>query len=243
MKFHNQLIGEECINQNIEFATTSEREYHFSQSTNKNWPYHKLKMSYSYNEFGHRCHSIKELNWNNYLLFLGCSHSQGIGVSLENSYVYLTSKFYKMDYYNLAVSATGLDVLEYNLTIWLLTCKKPPKAVIIQWPDHSRFLGLRHGYTNLIPYGTWTDQKDSLDFIVSAEKIGLLYARAYTIVQFIKNLVKQPMLTYTYGAQFPTLHTDNYIKKIDVGRDNSHMGIKSHERASNQIIMNLKELL
>ena len=61
----------------------------------------------------------------NYILFIGCSHTMGVGLELEKTYPHILSEKLKMDYYNLAVPATlvtsstlvmtGLEIVSFTV--------------------------------------------------------------------------------------------------------------------------------
>jgi DNA polymerase III alpha subunit len=53
---------------------------------------------------------IEDIDLNNYILFIGCSHTEGIGLELQTTYPYLVSEELKCDYYNLGLGGTGIDV-------------------------------------------------------------------------------------------------------------------------------------
>ena len=62
-----------------------------------------------YNSFGHRCKEIADLDFDNYVLFAGCSHTVGVGVTVKQSYPYRVAKKLKCDYYNLGLGDCVVD--------------------------------------------------------------------------------------------------------------------------------------
>ena len=89
------------------------------------WYYRNVTITYDINRLGFRFKQPEHIDFDNYILFTGCSHTEGVGLELEKSFPYLISTHYKMDYVNLAASGTGIDILEYNLLTWLSKYKKP----------------------------------------------------------------------------------------------------------------------
>jgi hypothetical protein len=158
MKFYDDFIGEDSNTICLDFldgtGDSLENVNTTRESQPEDWYYRDKKITYSFNAFGHRSKDIKDLDFDNYLLFIGCSHTQGVGVELEKTYPYLISSKLKCDYYNLAISATGIDVVEYNLLTWFFKFNKKPKAVIAQLPDHRRFISMYPGYNNILPNGS-----------------------------------------------------------------------------------------
>jgi hypothetical protein len=167
---------------------------------------------------------------------LGCSHTVGVGLELEKTFPYLIAKELRCNYYNFGVSATGIDVVEYNLLTWIRKINKSPKAVVIQWPDHTRFASHLPGHENLIEKGSWTEDPDNVELIVNSEESGFFNARKLFTLQLIKNLVKCPIVTCLFTSQ-PIFDPYNlYLRKVDKARDLSHAGIESHKNWSELIL-------
>lgn len=228
----NNLIGNESYNKELIYYGGGDSEECFIENCKtqpNDWYYRNISFTYKYNNEGHRCKDIKDIDLDNYILFTGCSHAEGVGLELEKSYPYIISKVLNMDYYNLGLGGTGIDVVEYNLLTWLSLVKKKPKILIIQWPDYSRFIGINYGYKNLIPKGTWTKEPETDKFMVSAEMSGFYKARSL----FALNLIKQVYNINTYCINIADLSrydiTSKTWKKIDVARDLCHFGMKSHQ--------------
>lgn len=106
------------------------------------WEYRTTKLNYQYNEYGHRSMAPSELP-DDYILFTGCSITEGVGMAQEYMYSDIVAKHLNKPYYNLAVGGSGIDLLVQNLIAFLSFNKKPSK-VIIQWPDTSRFYHIEH---------------------------------------------------------------------------------------------------
>lgn len=242
MLLHNKFIGQNVSDTSIPFTGGDEvaRFEESLQTQPEDWYYRNVPISYTYNHNGHRCKNIEDINLNNYILFSGCSHTEGIGLELEKTYPYLVSQMLKCDYYNLAVSATGLDVVEHNLIVWLSTIPKKPKLIIIQWPDPSRFLSLNLLFGRLIPQGTWSDSEQTADLIATGDLSGAFQARRYLLQQNIKNVAGDIPILGVMSASLITYNsTALYFRILDKARDLSHSGIKSHQELANLILSNL----
>lgn len=83
-----------------------------------------------YNSNGHRCKEVSELNFRNYLLFVGDNLSLGLDKPIEKTYPYIISKNLATDYYNLSVFNGGIDATKHNLFSWLYH-NPQPRAIII----------------------------------------------------------------------------------------------------------------
>lgn len=250
MKFYNDFIGEDVTSTTVDFLHgngDSEENYLKNLETQPDdWYYRENKISYSFNSLGHRSKEINNLDFDNYLLFVGCSHTQGVGVSREDSYPHLLSKMLKCDYYNLGISATGIDVLEYNLLTWFFKFNKKPRAVITQFPDHSRFLSCYPGYDNLIPNGSWNigSDKNVEKLLVNGETTGFFHARKNISYRLINTVVQVPTVRINYGSQVAYDTIDEFrFRRLDLARDLSHPGIKSHKEVASNVYNVIKSLI
>ena len=231
MKFYNDFIG---IDQNniVEPFTGGDSEVQFIENKDtqsKDWYYLNNPISYSYNEYGHRSKNMNEIDLDNYIVYTGCSHTVGVGLELEKTYPYLVSKKLGADYYNLAMAATGIDVLEYNLLTWFAKVKQKPKCVIIQWPDHTRFASYQEGYDLLQEKSSWSNNPVDRSLIINGEDTGMFYARKELSRKLIEQTIDVPIHTFNYGGQAGYGINSSKFKPVDKARDLSHAGIKSNE--------------
>lgn len=194
------------------------------------WLYHTKKFTYKFNDLGHRTKRLSELDFDNYVLYVGCSHTMGVGLEEETIYPHLLSKELGMDYYNLALPATGIDVLEYNLLTWISTTKKQPKLIVVQWPDHSRYIEYDPIHNHLMERGTWMKEDRYSRFVVAAEQSGLYYARKHLLVNLLKSSIKTKVIYCNFGGQMPYELENLSMRKYDVARDLAHSGIISHNK-------------
>jgi len=238
MKMHGKFIGIDYSDSTFEFYSEWDRaDFLKNARTQPNdWYYKNNKVTYYYNKYGHRCKNIEDLDLENYFLFTGCSHGEGSGLELEKSYPYLVSQHFDTDYYNLSIGGSGIDVLEYNIVTWLSTVPKKPKAVIIQWPDHSRFLSIRPGYSHLMGEGSWATEEPISKFVTSAEELNVFSARKKMVNDLLYQLIEVPI----FNVQFSTMalaNNDEYVALVlqDLARDLSHPGIISNQNTANEL--------
>lgn len=237
----NDFIGFENAGKVVSFSGGDGQELFLENLKTQpdDWLYRKLSISYAYNNNGHRSKAIEDIDLDNYILFTGCSHTEGIGLRLEDTFPYKVAKALNCDYYNLAMGGTGIDVLEHNLVTWLSKIKKKPKHLIVQWPDHSRFAALSPGYKNLLQSGTWNRDPNALRFIASAEQSGFFQARKMISYNMIQNMVDMPILDVQFASLESWSNACVWLKKIDVARDFCHSGIKSHQDITENILKHI----
>jgi hypothetical protein len=244
MKWYNDFIGLDDCNTSMNFigGDSEEQLIENSKKQSPDWYYNTAELVYSFNNQGHRCKNIEDIDQDNYILFTGCSHTMGVGLELEKTYPHLLSTELGMDYYNLAMPGTGMDTVEYNLLTWFFKMNKKPKMIVIQWPDHSRFLEYDSMRDNILPQGTWNNQPNFVSFFVNAEDTGMFNARRAITNRLIKNVVDVPVVTFNFGSQRDYGIYDLNMPRLDRARDLSHAGIKSHASFSRTLSNHIKEI-
>ena len=187
----------------------------------------KQNVYYKYNKLGHRCKNVEEINLDDYILFAGCSHTLGEALTLEYTFPYVTSKNLNCDYYNLAVPATGIDVVFYNLMMWF-ALYKPPKMVVLQYPDYARFSCSVPNSPLVVPHGPWESDIDIIDMMMKSEDKGLYSFRNTCYLQLLNNIIKVPLIKIVFG-QTKSIDSDAIrIHKVDYAVDNQHYGPETH---------------
>lgn len=245
MRWYNDFIGMDDSNTVLPFLG-GDFEHTFEENLltcPEDWYYRTHPITYSFNSLGHRSKNIKELDLENYILFIGCSHTTGIGLELEKTFPDIVSRKLGCDYYNLSLPGTGIDVLEYNLLTWFATVKERPKIVCVQWPDHSRYMSYNPEYSHMSERGTWDTEKDNIALVVNAEDSGLFYARKRLAVNLINNVVDCPMISCNFGGQSQYDLENFSMRRLDLARDLSHAGIKSNEDFSEVLFNKMNSIL
>lgn len=221
------MIGyiEVCHNQLFSGSDTLENYRAKLKVKPADWYYRDVEISYIRNSIGHRCKDVSQLDFDNYIMFAGCSHTEGIGLELEKTYPYLLSEKLKCDYYNIAIGGAGLDTVMHNLTVWLNTYKKP-KLLVLQWPHLLRSLIVDS-----------TDQVKSISIHDDTYKNFLLVGDEIKYFQSIALLEKIKIDSFGLKTCHVTGNDSNVTNigitksakfiELDQARDN-HNGIMSH---------------
>jgi hypothetical protein len=190
---------------------------------------------YKYNNLGHRCKNVEDIDLENYILFAGCSHTEGEGLHIEHTYPYLTAKELGKDYYNLGIRASGFDVLFYNVMSWLALYPKP-KLIVIQYPDPSRFAIPAEPASLIIPMGPWRKREGDVDFLLQAEELGLFSIRNFCHNQLLNHYIKVPLVKLVFGGTKSFDSEAIRIEKLDHAVDNMHYGTDTHMMCADTIL-------
>lgn len=239
MKFYDGFLGEDDANQTVNFVGGDTKEIYEKNLIKmpNDWYYKNKSITYKFNEYGHRCKSIKDIDFDNYFLVVGCSHSQGVGLELEKTFPYLLAQQLSCDYYNMSVSASGIDVTEHNVLLWKSKFDKLPKFLILQWPSFTRYSSYSKNMNNVRPNGPWYPEENNLRFLSLAEEHGLLLARKKLSLDLIENNSPDTLIiNLEYGSNDGYHAKSVFFNELDVARDLSHMGIKSNNHIVESVI-------
>jgi hypothetical protein len=189
-----------------------------------------------YNSLGFRSKEPDDLDFDNYILFAGCSHAVGVGVEIDESFPAIVAKEFGCDYYNLSVGGGGIDAVEHNIMMWFLKYDKHPKYIVIEWPNWQRYIKNVEGQPNLCPAGAWTDE----EFLVYADDA--MYIKGDMAYQNLHNLTPVKIIDVQYG-KITNFNVNSYMIwhcLDDIGTDGGHAGPKSHKATAEKIIEMLK---
>lgn len=255
--YDNRLIGYEpsACRQSFSGSDDFSTFDHNLRKQPEDWLYRTFQVDYIRNRSGHRSKNHYELD-KDYFLFVGCSHTEGIGVAVEHTFASVVSRHFGVDHYNMGMGGMGPDVVYYNLYHFLKNGFPKPKFVFIQWPEPVRYAhtvegdddrilnhlesGIRNKY--IIGKGMWSLNDKELierEDVAKKEFPDILYK--------VRNLLDDHKCKYVdyqqfqglrFGAKYGVkLMLNERVEMIDHGRDMLHLGIKTHKNFA-QILIN-----
>lgn len=238
--FSDSFIGYAMEERNVLFSGT-DSESNFLKRLKENpidWYYTNTIIQYQRNEFGHRSKSLKDLNLDNYLLFLGCSHTEGIGLEIEKTYPVITANALEIDHYNLALGGTGIDTIYHNLFVWLNKVPIKPKCIIVQIPELSRFI-LTDNRNKIYMQSIHTSEENTKEYIIMGEIVKYWESRYFMLMNAIKSLGTPFIEVCMFQA---TNKNQIVFENLDYARD-KHLGIKSQQLLSEKLTSKIKSLI
>lgn len=237
---NNDFIGYEPEKQNVLFSGSDSEELYNQnlKSKSNDWYYRTNQVSYIHNSNGHRCKEIKDIDLNNYILYAGCSHTEGIGLELEKTYPYLFSKSLNCDYYNLGVGGSGIDVLLHNLIVWFGSVKQKPKLVVIQWPFWARYARFTKEPTNESLHNTTIFAVSGIKDPTLMEGEGVHYFKTIEHLARIKikHIIDVPTINIGLDMYKSSIINNDFVifNQLDSARD-MHLGIESHKNLASKL--------
>jgi hypothetical protein len=182
-------------------------------------------FTYKFNSYGFRCN---EFNDDAGIVFLGCSHTVGVGLPLEQTFSQIISKQLNLQCINLAVPATSNDTAFRLACHWIPKMK--PKIVVMMSPDPARFeLITQDNKINFMPrpipskkyegfYNDWVFNDDNM--LLNQEK----------------NKAGVEILSQKNSAKFIFIDALTTIDYVDYGRDLWHSGVQCNRYIANIIL-------
>lgn len=178
-------------------------------------------FTYKFNSLGFRC---DEFTSDPTIMFLGCSHTLGIGLPIDKIYPEIVSKKLNMKAANLAIGAGSADGA-FRLCHGYID-KIKPKIVVLMHPPAFRFeLVTDHEITNLIP-----EYKNSIlrELIIDDNNS---YFNSLKNTMAIKNICAERNIKFVLAN-----YTDLLSDSTSLARDLAHHGAECHERFSKKLL-------
>lgn len=201
-----------------------------------NWK--DVDISYDFNSYGFRC---DEFTSDNNIVFLGCSHTLGVGLPLENTFAYNVSKSLNLKMCNLGKGGGALDTCFRLAYYWLNILQ--PKIVVCQMPEETR-LELRDNLSNVENVDLW--RIESLLHYTHRfyKRHWVRFPEQYILHQH-KNLLAIKSLCQQLNIKLVVLD-QNILTSItssdrDYARDLAHFGRKTHEKLANIVLGKINE--
>lgn len=217
------------------------------------WEYADKKIYYKYNSLGHRSCELNELT-SDYILFSGCSFTEGVGLALDDIYGVMIAKTLNKQYYNLGVGGSCPTIAAKNMIAFLSVMQNLPAAIIIQWPYFFRFYRISAEYR--------------IQHLTPSEKISLYYnfmtkekhafrmnvlERAF-FLHYLNNIGYKGQIIEMFSETYEELNEiiensiaipikTNYFSmpnRVDYARDLGHPGSLTHNLYAAKILELLK---
>ena len=192
------------------------------------------------NSYGYRSMEFDTYEWDNSILFLGCSHVYGMGNYIEDSIPYLVSKLSGETTINMGICGGSVDTVYHN-TFALIEKKYIPKQVVVLWPGIQRqlyykgdWIGSRKPGNNL---GTWSEKAEAAlwhQHIISTENY---MTKAYLGISAVNKAWQTEnvkVLNFSTNnkdllKEGKSIYPFTYLpKRVDTAHDDIHFGPKTH---------------
>lgn len=234
------------------YSADSEKKFNQNLKTQPyDWKWRTIDINYTFNSLGHRTVELNDLT-KDFILTLGCSFTEGVGLSVTDTWPYKVSKAADIDYYNCAKGGSGMDIQYYNSIMWKANNLPIPKLVIVQWPQKQRKsfasntdngieFNLINDHDNNTPDGKWWKR-----YISDTGEMHINNIAWYAGLNSIWESLGVPVLNTTYERieeleflGYNMLHIDTDIDDPvhnDRARDLDHPGAQFHTLVTTEIL-------
>lgn len=176
-------------------------------------------ITYKFNSYGFRADEFESPGSN--VMFIGCSHTEGIGLPYESTWAHIVSTSLKLKNYNLGLGGTANDTAFRLAHHWIDQLK----------PDLVIFLS---GPRSRIELHTIDNQIENLSIHADGNytKTFMRHWAGNAIncnMNYLKNMLAIKQLCNKNSIKF--LHEElRGVRPIDTARDLQHYGEKTHRR-------------
>lgn len=190
-------------------------------------------VSYTFNKEGFRADEFTD-GVGDSVLFLGCSHTVGIGVDLESSWAYKVAHSLGLRRYNLGVGASSADTCFRLAHHWIPLLR--PKYVVMMTPVDVRMeLVLDKHLVNLTPNLSSYMEKHHVEMLQGFYN-GWLSTPTNGELNRLKNVMGVQTICNSIGVPLVEMSAEEALKVMDwrvtLGRDLMHPGREWHDRVA-----------
>jgi len=184
------------------------------------------KFTYKFNQHGFRSDEFEDRDS---VLYLGCSHTIGIGLPWENTWPYLVSKVLQLKCYNLGIGG-GSNDLAFRMAYNYIPMLKPKIVMfLVTYNTRLELLDKKNTHKFFGPgtspfrndkfYETWLMNEGNLN------------------ANLAKNVLAIEYICKMHNIKFIALD-QNEMPTLDKARDLAHRGIRSNLEFAKQILKN-----
>jgi hypothetical protein len=191
-------------------------------------------ITYKFNNFGFRS---DEFSHDPNIVFLGCSHTCGIGIPLEQTWAHIVSSNLGFKNFNLGIGGTSNDTAFRIAQHWVP--QLIPSIVIFLSTERTRFeLHLKN--LTILDCGIWLEKEQNNKFIWNEWigndiNINMNYLKNKFAIEQICNNLGIKFIHFEYTELFKDV---NYLQN-DFARDLSHGGVLTNQFIADKFLSQL----
>ena len=186
-------------------------------------------IAYKFNNHGFRADKFDSIDPS--VVFIGCSHTLGVGLPVESTWAHIVSSKLKLKNYNLGVTGSSNDTAFRLLYYWIEQLK--PSLVIFLSADRTR-LELHMNNDQIYNLGVWSTGFSMIDNFTKS----WLVNDTNSNMNYLKNTLAIKQLCSEYDIKY--LQEDiSAIYAIDTARDLQHYGKKTNRGIASMFLAKL----
>ena len=183
------------------------------------------KFSYKFNSYGFRS---DEFSNEPSMVSLGCSHTCGIGLPLENCWASIVSNSLNLKNFNLGIGASSNDTAFRMAHHWLSQLK--PK-VVVHLSTYRHRLEYHDNNSVIYDLASWSNSQLWKDWILNDINSDMNFLKNTLAIQHICNNLGIKLIQIEYEK------LDGFkIIENDFARDLGHHGVKTNQNIAEHIL-------
>jgi len=224
-------------------STDSYENFIKNQPTN----YTEDSITYDFNSHGFRTREFELNSDKKNVLFLGCSHTMGVGLRDTDVWTHhVTQIFDETEYncYNLGVGGSGGDTVARLLTNSIDYIH--PTVVFVLWPSAARFEWYfqTESRVGVKPRMLTNHQPRAIVDLYSDAHCHNLYCKNKLIVNLLTQLYNFKVVSLKEGDVFTMIRNKKYSsEQVQAARDCMHWGPLIHQGIADLMIQQYKEIV
>lgn len=213
-------------------------------SADKDWYYRDNPIEYNVNSHNYRCAEFDDIDWDNSVLILGCSHAFGTGLHTEDTIAKQLEKLLPYQVVNLGVPASSMYFSFLNQVI-LKKNNINPKGVVNIWTSIERYSLFKENNTDPFPIGPWVFHpqvkqnidNSIIDFYLQWTKEQGNMERYGKMLSDIANIFWNdiPHIECTFFSNTAESLGIELIEQVDYARDLHHPGKNTIKNLANYL--------
>lgn len=242
IKFHGNRISLTANTKLNFYGADSKDKFLINKETlGKEWKYYDSgdRLSYEFDEFGFRNQqSLHKLQYNRYIVTVGCSHTMGTGLFHEETYSFQLEQQTGIPVYNMGLGGSSNEVSMFNL-MWLLSNFKPPRMIVFQKTGINRFPLIDSRSSSVSFNGPWVSSpwmsssaEKIKEFIVISDEIDYNNTKQLMLESMLQQI------TSHYGIELlilPEVFINNLPSHTSKARELLHGGSEFNREISDYI--------
>jgi hypothetical protein len=220
-------------NKTVKFTVTDTEELWKKNKKKKKFKYYLDKeLTYKLNNYGYRTpYNFKKGDEVN--IFLGCSHTFGYGIHLENTWPYLLTEEIGGNIVNLAIAGCSIDRQFRELYYWMNFFK-------IKNIFHFQPIYAREEFLNDKGYHKFSVQDSPIEILNNVKEEFLIDnfgSDIHIMRKYVTNILSIESISNRIGCDYYYIHE---LPEHDVNgipaRDNMHMDVNGHKKIYKQFL-------
>jgi hypothetical protein len=200
-------------------------------------------IQYRLNKYGFRSDEFTEEECRESITFIGCSNTFGVGLRKEDTWTHKVAKYCGLKEINLGIPAGSTDSAFRVYNEWQPIHKSKITCFLLPPESRTEIFTKREWLpkfnSSWVTIGPWSFENKHQETMISEDILMDLLSEDMNKIRTARNRAATSWIANQTDSQIIILPYVSVNDKIDLARDNIHMGIESHERKAQEFLRHL----